>query len=589
MVSRPSRRSARALVGLFVALTLLSLGLAPPASAEPDGVTPVLTSISLSSPGPFTRGDTVKLPWAASDDSGITRIHLMLIDSVGRTHSLEEGNRSSGTVTRVIDTKWANGPVRVDSIDLTDGSGTMSTYHADGTMTYVPAGIGPSSHSFDFSRLGFSTHDTGADVSPPVLTGISLHVPGPFVAQDVVTVDWTVSDEGTGVARLQVFWRDKARGFHELLVNRNVGSGTGSTTLDSTWALGQVTIDQVLLTDGAGNTARYYADGRLTTVPTGGQAHSLNLAALSFEIQPRLLVRMSQTPPAISPPNATFGFEVKDRDATVDQLTVACDLDGSAIPCTATGAQLRDLSSGDHHLTVNVTDPGGNHASATHHWIADGHPPLVDVAPPSSPVLLTPRIALRWGGHDDGAAGIESYDVTYGLAGARGSRSHEEPPAWQQTTATSGTSPEIPAGSTACFQVRARDRVGNLSGWSAARCVTRPLDDPALARGGLWSRVGGSSLYGGSALQSSTTGAKVSVGGVRVRRVGVLATTCRTCGVVGLYVGAELVGKFSLSASATHYRQALLVPWFASRYGTVSVRVLSRGKPVVIDGLVLQG
>jgi hypothetical protein len=74
--------------------------------------------------------------------------------------------------------------------------------------------------------------------------------------------------------------------------------------------------------------------------------------------------------------------------------------------------------------------------------------------------------------------------------------------------------------------------------------------------------------------------------GVVLDRVGVVATTCSTCGTVGIYVRSRLIGRVNLSTSSTHNRVVKLLPPFSARSGTVSVKVLTAGRPVVIDGLV---
>lgn len=68
-------------------------------------------------------------------------------------------------------------------------------------------------------------------------------------------------------------------------------------------------------------------------------------------------------------------------------------------------------------------------------------------------------------------------------------------------------------------------------------------------------------------------------------RVGIVATKCASCGIVGVYVGSTLIGKLNLYASATDYRQVILLPKFGYRTGTVTVKVLTSGKTIQIDGL----
>jgi hypothetical protein len=60
-----------------------------------------------------------------------------------------------------------------------------------------------------------------------------------------------------------------------------------------------------------------------------------------------------------------------------------------------------------------------------------------------------------------------------------------------------------------------------------------------------------------------------------------------SCGIVGINVGSTLIGKTTLYAASTAYRQLILLPKFTYRTGTVTVKVLTSGKTIQIDGLAL--
>jgi hypothetical protein len=145
----------------------------------------------------------------------------------------------------------------------------------------------------------------------------------------------------------------------------------------------------------------------------------------------------------------------------------------------------------------------------------------------------------------------------------------------------------LAAGDTSCVQVRDRDRVGNLSAWSPVRCLARALDDRSLVAGKGWVRGVASPFYLRTATITKTLGAVLVRTGARVDRVGVVATRCPVCGVVGIYVANRLIGKLNLDLRVTRYRQVLLLPSFSYRYGTVVVRSLTARKLVQVDGLVV--
>ena len=69
-------------------------------------------------------------------------------------------------------------------------------------------------------------------------------------------------------------------------------------------------------------------------------------------------------------------------------------------------------------------------------------------------------------------SGIESYGIRRRSAKAGGKFGSYSTDA-HNTPATSRKA-DLKAGHTTCFSVRARDRAGHVSAWSAERCYSRP-------------------------------------------------------------------------------------------------------------------
>jgi len=153
------------------------------------------------------------------------------------------------------------------------------------------------------------------------------------------------------------------------------------------------------------------------------------------------------------------------------------------------------------------------------------------------------------------------------------------------TTATSATFIGSP-GFTYCFRVRARDAAGVLSEWSPVmNCTGIPLDDRSLSRKG-WVAGTGTSYYRGTYLRSYTRGAALTLPGVVARRIVLIATTCSTCGTVRVYLGSALLKSVSLYSPTTVHRAIVPVVALSKwRVGTLTIRVSSSGKRVVIDGV----
>jgi hypothetical protein len=139
------------------------------------------------------------------------------------------------------------------------------------------------------------------------------------------------------------------------------------------------------------------------------------------------------------------------------------------------------------------------------------------------------------------------------------------------------------------FSARARDVSGWLSTWTADTCTAIPLDDRSLGRSSGWTAGTGSAYYRSTYLRSSAYGAKLTRTGVVARRIALVATTCPTCGMVRVYWGSTLLRTISLASATTVNRKLITVTTFAdTRTGTLSIRVYSSGKKVIVDGVAIR-
>jgi hypothetical protein len=190
-----------------------------------------------------------------------------------------------------------------------------------------------------------------------------------------------------------------------------------------------------------------------------------------------------------------------------------------------------------------------------------------------------------FGGYSSSA--VATYDVRFRKARWDGTFGPwTQPASWQRTTVTDAPL-GLRAGYDYCVSVRARNRAGQLSGWSGQRCLARALDDRRLAASSGWKRRSAATFYNGSALTTTTKGARLVRMGARVKRVGIVATTCRGCGKVAVLVNGKRIGRVNLAATSRHRRQVLMLPAFTRKQATVTLRVLTSGQTVQIDGLVL--
>lgn len=242
------------------------------------------------------------------------------------------------------------------------------------------------------------------------------------------------------------------------------------------------------------------------------------------------------------------------------------------------------LSDGPHELRVNTTDERGNAGTIDLPFTVDTQPPTVQQTAPSSRFTVGTTTAVRWTGQD-ATTDVTTYEVRRRRASYNGDFGTWSTPLVLPGTSTSRTFRNLVRGSTHCFSVRATDEAEHSSPWTSARCTATPLDDRDLTTSNGWATLSPSGYFRGTALQSSTRGATLSITGARVRRLAVVAQKCSTCGVVGVYLAGDRIARLDLHASV-RARKVITLPALSSvRTGRVTLKVLSSSKAVRIDAL----
>jgi hypothetical protein len=192
-------------------------------------------------------------------------------------------------------------------------------------------------------------------------------------------------------------------------------------------------------------------------------------------------------------------------------------------------------------------------------------------------------VTVAWRGSDAGS-GLAGFDVRtahQSLAGGVLS------PWTSWKTGTTSTTLNAAPGYRYCFQVRATDRAGNTSTWSLAGCTVVPFDDRSLAASRGWVSGTGRGWFRSTYRSSSTAAASLTSASVATYQVGVIATTCATCGSVDVYVGATRVGRLSLVSRSTRTRAVVLLKRFGHRIsGRVRLVVHAKGHLVRVDSLL---
>lgn len=262
----------------------------------------------------------------------------------------------------------------------------------------------------------------------------------------------------------------------------------------------------------------------------------------------------------------------------------------------------------------NPDDPNQGHVAQSHsetgYWFATiglrpgyesttivwcvpdtGRPIVALTAPAASPfaarVALPTGIKVAWTG-SDAADFVAGYQVRWRSAAYNGSfGAWQTPAAWSDLTGAQLTHGSRPAGATYCYSARGHDPAGNWSAWSAPRCAIRPVDDRSLAVSAGWTRASAGPYWNGTYTTTTQLNAKLTRTGVRFNQLGILATKCPSCGKVRVSVGATTIGTVNLANPTIAHRQVIALPRTPGMVGTVTITVITSGKTVSIDGLVV--
>jgi N-acetylmuramoyl-L-alanine amidase. len=228
-----------------------------------------------------------------------------------------------------------------------------------------------------------------------------------------------------------------------------------------------------------------------------------------------------------------------------------------------------------------VTDLAGNPVVASNKVtiVVDRHAPTTSapkVSLRSGTTLIGSalRVNLTWSGTDVGPAGIASYDVA---------RSYDGAAFTTIASALTGTSLvwSMAPGHTYRFEVRARDKAGNLGSWAASPTLKPALtqqSSSAVHFSGASTTTSYSLYSGGSQRYLGAAGASVSYT-TTARSLSFVTTVSTIRGSARVYIDGVLQATLDLNDQATTYRfSAFSKTW--SSVGTHTIKIVSVGSPV---------
>jgi hypothetical protein len=141
------------------------------------------------------------------------------------------------------------------------------------------------------------------------------------------------------------------------------------------------------------------------------------------------------------------------------------------------------------------------------------------------------------------------------------------------------------ASGTHTFAAQGSDSLGNEDKTPATRTFTMPVNNTDLAGKG-WTKVKQKGHFLKTFSTTKKKGAVLKYRSSSIKRVALVVTKGKRYGVVKVYLGQHLLKKVSLAAKRTKKRKVVNVAGFSTaRAGTIKVKVVSAGRPVVIEGL----
>ncbi|WP_427888517.1 hypothetical protein ACQHIV_34870 [Kribbella sp. GL6] len=291
--------------------------------------------------------------------------------------------------------------------------------------------------------------------------------------------------------------------------------------------------------------------------------------------------------PALS---AVMGQTVRvpfDASGLPGPATTTCQLDnGPYEPCASPYVKA-GVPTGSHHFRVKAVDADGHASVAYHAVMVDATAPSVRITAPVFDVTTAATAAVTYAATDNSGVAVSSYDARWRIAPAAGNFGAYAT-LKSGTPATSVQIGLVP-GYEYCVSVRARDAVGNLSGWTADRCFSRPSDDRAMSMSRGWTRASNRLYYLGTATVTKATNIDVARSSVQAKRLWVVATVCTTCGTLTVYYNGKSVGKVDLTHPRTIYQAIVPLPAPATFLtGSVLLRTSIAGKVYQIDGLAVR-
>jgi hypothetical protein len=253
-----------------------------------DSTVPTLTAVSASG-SPAQPGETISVHYGATDTSGTLKsVALTFVDTrhqIGRKLTVPGTGPVplNGVVEQVIPATWPNGTYLLTQVTLTDPHDNVGRYNVNGSVSATPSTAqSPSSNTVDFGPATFTVSGSTADFTPPTLTSVT-RTGSPMLRDGTATLSYAAESQDPLSAISFRYASPNGRSVTFALRTPQL-SGTFPATIPADkypnmYGLGQYTLQEISLSDSAGNNLRYFRNG--TTSQNPGRIAGTHTIALS--------------------------------------------------------------------------------------------------------------------------------------------------------------------------------------------------------------------------------------------------------------------------------------------------------------------
>ena len=282
--------------------------------------------------------------------------------------------------------------------------------------------------------------------------------------------------------------------------------------------------------------------------------------------------------------SATFTFTAVDPSA-VSSASNYCFLNTNYLGVCSGNYTVTGLIEGQNVFSIDALTADGRGGAPTekdYYFQVDLTKPTVTFAKVPG-FTLGKTVTVKASGTDN--QGILRYHVVEIARRASGAGAGSVTPVVTSYNTHYGLlSLPVTAGMSYRFDVTAIDLAFNVSSVRSFSTAA-PLDNVNLTASSQWTLIN-SAVYTNSVVSRTKARGATLTHSMYGKTLGVVATTCSTCGQVGVYAGSVLLTTIELVATATHYRQVFKVYLGNTPVQTsVVLKVLSTNKLVEIDGL----